>query len=73
MDSRCGTQDGKMVIGFYVLLICLSSIRGNATSGEEPGSAGLLAARQEDFSNGFAVWLLAVKNRIALDAYNFIT
>ena len=36
-----------MVIGFYALLICLSSIRGNATSGEEPGSAGLLAARQE--------------------------
>ena len=36
-----------MVIGVYVLLICLSSIRGTATSGEEPGSAGLLAARQE--------------------------
>ena len=36
-----------MVIGIYVLLICLSSIRGTATSGEEPGSAGLLAARQE--------------------------
>ena len=36
-----------MVIGFYALLICLSSIRGNATSGEEPGIAGLLAARQE--------------------------
>jgi len=34
-----------MVIGFYVLLICLSSIRGNATSGEEPGSVGLLALR----------------------------
>ena len=36
-----------MVIGFYVLLICLSSIRDNATSGEEQDSAGLLAARQE--------------------------
>ena len=36
-----------MVIGVYVLLICLSSIRGTATSGEELGSAGLVGAMQE--------------------------
>ena len=45
-----------MVIGVYVLLICLSSIRGTATSGEEPGSAGLLAARQE----GVFQWIRGV-------------
>ena len=49
-----GWEDGDW---FYVLLICLSSIRGNATSGEEPGSAGLLAARQESF---FFKWIRGV-------------
>ena len=57
----------KMVIGF-LLLICFPSIRGNTTSGEEPGIAGLLAQKKV-ISNGFAVWLQAVKNRIAPDDY----